>query len=159
MHKKLNDAERREVIEKINGEYEADLEMEGTLLEKPEKRGARKIFLYTGDFLPKVPAEWTGSHLCTIRENDVILSIEGAQAAGKTAEKVIDLSREDAEDVMAGRDMEIETGKAPGYYILKMGKDVIGIGKIGGNRIINQTPKSRRTRKQYVRGFPHQGRG
>jgi NOL1/NOP2/fmu family ribosome biogenesis protein len=50
---------------------------------------------------------------------------------------------------MSGRDVELAEEKEKGYYILLNGDVVLGIGLAEGNKVINQTPKSRRTLQQY----------
>jgi len=149
MLKKLDREEERALIEGVDRQYGSKLEICGLFLEKQEKRGARKIFLYTGERIPNVPAEWTGQHFCTVKEDIIIPSIEGAEALGRTAEKVIELSHEEDVYIMSGRDVELEEEKGRGYYILKTGDDVLGIGLVENRRIINQTPKSRRTMQQF----------
>lgn len=150
MIKKLSPEEKEKVVGVIDSYYGSKLVIEGIFLLKEEKREAKKIFLYTGERLPGVPAEWTGQHFCTLKENDVILSIEGAQAVGKTAGKMIGLSYEEARYIMSGRDLGLKEAKEKGYYILKTGDDILGIGLIADEKkIINQTPKSRRTLQQF----------
>lgn len=140
------------LVEKINLQYGANLSFEGRLLTKNEKRGAKKIFRFTGSKVPHVPAEWVGSHFCTVdADGAVIPSIEGAQLIGLTAEKVVSVSYEDAEIIMAGKDIGAKDGLIEGYYLLKTGADVLGVGKVEGGRILSFIPKSRRTSKQYSR--------
>jgi NOL1/NOP2/fmu family ribosome biogenesis protein len=140
------------LVEKINLQYGARLSFEGRLLTKNEKRGAKKIFRFTGSKVPHVPAEWVGSHFCTVdADGAVIPSIEGAQQIGLTAEKIILVSGAEAEDIMAGKDIDAKEGLTEGYYLLKSGDDVLGVGKIEGGRILSFIPKSRRTSKQYSR--------
>ena len=149
MLRKLKREEKEKLIEDINLQYESCLEIDGLFLSKDEKRESIKIFLYTGERIPNVPAEWTGIHFCTIRDGTIIPSIEGAQYIGQTAKKVIDLDYEQAKYVMSGRDVDIAEEKEKGYYILLNGDNVLGIGLAENNKIINQTPKSRRTMQQY----------
>ncbi len=149
MLRKLKKEEKDSLIEDINLQYESCLEIEGLFLSKDEKRESKKIFLYTGERIPDVPAEWTGIHFCTIREGTIIPSIEGAQYIGQTAKKGIDLDYEQAKYVMSGRDVDMPEEKEKGYYILRSGDDVLGIGLADNKKIINQTPKSRRTMQQY----------
>ncbi len=149
MIRKLKKEDAEELFAEIDGQYGSKLVLEGMFLSKDEKRESRKLFLYTGDALPDVPAEWTGIHFCTIRDGVVFPSIEGAEAIGKTASKAIELSREEAEYIMSGRDVVIGEETQAGYYILKAGDDILGIGLVEGKKVINQTPKSRRTRQQY----------
>jgi len=90
-----------------------------------------------------------GIHFCTIRDGVVIPSIEGAQYIGQSAKKVIELSYRQAEYIMSGRDVDLPGGYERGYYILLTGSEVIGVGLVENKKIINQTPKSRRTIQQY----------
>jgi hypothetical protein len=150
MIRKLKKEEAEKLMEEMNLQYDSQLKEEGLFLSKDEKRESRKIFLYTGDAIPNVPAEWTGQHYCTITGDKMIIpSIEGAQAIGKTAKKTIDLDYEQAKYVMSGRDVEVAEEKEGGYYILKTGRDVLGVGFVEGRKILNRTPKSRRTMQQY----------
>lgn len=149
MLRKLKKEEKDSLIEDINLQYESCLEVEGLFLSKDEKRESKKIFLYTGERIPDVPAEWTGIHFCTIKEGIIIPSIEGAQYIGQTAKKVIDLDKEQAAYVMSGRDVDLAEEKEKGYYILLNGNDVLGIGLAENKKILNMTPKSRRTMQQY----------
>ena len=149
MLRKLKKEEKDKIIADINSQYDASLELDGLLLSKDEKRESTKLFLYTGDRIPDVPAEWMGIHFCTIKEGMIIPSIEGAQYIGQTAKKVIGLSYEQARYIMSGRDIDIEEDREKGYYILLTDEEVIGIGLAENKKIINQTPKSRRTMQQY----------
>jgi len=146
----MTEEETREFIGKINQQYQADLVLEGLLFQKDEKRDSKKIFLFTGTHIPKVPAEWIGQHFGTIEsDGNVTLSIEGVQKVAGTARKTIELSRDDADEVFAGKDLGTTAGKTDGYYILKTKGEVLGIGRVEGDKLMNQTPKSRRTRQQY----------
>jgi NOL1/NOP2/fmu family ribosome biogenesis protein len=149
MLRKLKKEEKDLLIADINRQYDSCLEVDGLFLSKDEKRESIKIFLYTGDRIPDVPAEWTGIHFCTIKEGVIIPSIEGAQYIGQTANKVIELDYEQAKYIMSGRDLDISDEKEKGYYILLNGDDVMGIGLAENKKILNMTPKSRRTLQQY----------
>lgn len=149
MLRKLKKEEKEKLISDINKQYDACLEVDGLFLSKDEKRESIKLFLYTGERIPDVPAEWTGIHFCTIKEDVIIPSIEGAQYIGQTANKVINLDSEQAKYIMSGRDVDLTEEKEKGYYILLNGDVVLGIGLAEGNKVINQTPKSRRTLQQY----------
>ena len=89
MLRKLSSEEAAELVGKINAQYESNLDASGIFLSKDEKREAKKIFFYSGDHIPNVPAEWTGLHFCTVKDGVVIPSIEGAQAYGRTAKRAI----------------------------------------------------------------------
>ena len=149
MLRKLKKEEKDLLIKDINQQYDSCLEVDGLFLSKDEKRESIKIFLYTGERIPDVPAEWTGIHFCTIKEGLIIPSIEGSQYIGQTANKVINLDYEQANYIMSGRDLDIAEEKEKGYYILLNGDDVMGVGLAGNKKIMNMTPKSRRTLQQY----------
>jgi len=149
MLRKLKKEEKDLLIKDINQQYDSCLEVDGLFLSKDEKRESIKIFLYTGERIPDVPAEWTGIHFCTIKEGVIIPSIEGAQYIGQTANKVIELDYEQAKYVMSGRDVDIGEEKEKGYYILLNGDAVMGVGLAENKKIMNMTPKSRRTLQQY----------
>ena len=149
MLRKLKKEEKDLLIKDINQQYDSCLEVDGLFLSKDEKRESIKIFLYTGERIPDVPAEWTGIHFCTIKEGVIIPSIEGSQYIGQTANKVIELDYEQAKYIMSGRDLDIAEDKEMGYYILLNGDDVMGVGLAENKKIMNMTPKSRRTLQQY----------
>jgi len=149
MLRKLKKEEKDLLIKDINQQYDSCLEVDGLFLSKDEKRESIKIFLYTGERIPDVPAEWTGIHFCTIKEGLIIPSIEGSQYIGQTANKVINLDYEQANYIMSGRDLDIAEEKEKGYYILLNGDDVMGVGLAENKKIMNMTPKSRRTLQQY----------
>ena len=148
MRKQMSDLESEEFIKEINSTYELNLVVEGIFFAKDEKRGAKKIFFFTGSHTPKVALEWIGQHFATISEKGIIdLSIEGAQSVGRTAKKTISLSETEAGDLFAGKDLE--TKEADGNYILKTGNDILCSAKVENKIILNPIPKSRRTRYQY----------
>lgn len=118
MRKQMSDSETKDFIEEVNRIFHSNLILEGLFFAKDEKRGAKKIFLFTGSHVPNVALEWLGQHFATIAENgEISLSIEGAQAVGRTAKNTIELSTNQANDLYAGKDLPIK--KADGFYILK----------------------------------------
>jgi NOL1/NOP2/fmu family ribosome biogenesis protein len=150
MRKQMTEDEVTEFIRKTDAVYDSSLILEGLLFAKDEKRDAKKIFLFTGSHIPKVAIEWIGQHFATMESDGAIkLSIEGAQAVGATAKKTINLTNDEAEDLFAGREIELETKTVDGYYLIKKGGLILGAGKIENNKIISPIPKSRRTRQQY----------
>ena len=145
----MSDLEAREFIEEVNRQFQAELTLEGILFSKDEKREAKKIFLFTGSHAPKVPAEWIGQHFATIdSDGSISLSIEGAEKVGETAKKTVNLSRNEADEAMAGKGFDIEE-KPDGFYIMKTGDKALGLCRVEGKNLISLVPKSRRTHQQY----------
>lgn len=150
MRRLMTEEEVLELVKKINSEFGSDFNpAEFKFFIKDEKKG-RKIFLYSGNEIPKIPVEWIGLHFGTIQDNKFISSIEGAQIIGKTAtKKVLEIGKEDVVNIMSGIDLDLKEEKPTDYYILKSGKDILGVGRLEGIKIINLIPKSRRTSRQY----------
>lgn len=150
MLKELSEEEKRKLIAEVNKQYSVDLSLEGNFFSKKEKHNTTKIFYYTGSRIPRLPVDWVGSHLFTIDSSGVILpSIEGAQKIAETTEKFINVPEDDAEEIMAGRDIKSNERHEEGYYILKSGDLVLGVCKAVGDTLLSLIPKSRRTFKQY----------
>ena len=142
MAEKMGEQEKTEAIRRINEYYGSSFTTEFTLLKKDEKDG-EKIFIYSGGEIPKLPLEWVGLHLATIAQ-DVLLSIEGAQMVGKTAAKTIEITRQQADELMRGLDLNY-AGEIRGYVILKQAQNIIGVCIAEEGKITNTLPKSRRT--------------
>ena len=137
----MNEAEKLDALKKINDYYGSSFSTDHILLRKEEKDGL-KIFIYSGSLTPKIQIEWMGLHLATLG-GEVLLSIEGAQMIGKTARKTIEITRNDADDLMKGLDLKY-AGELLGFVILKQAANIIGIGKAEEGKIINTLPHSRR---------------
>ena len=85
-----------------------------------------------------------GVYFAEIANDEIRLSIEGSQIAGKRASKnVVELSEEEALRIFKGEDLEKETN-CKGFVILKHDGDFLGTGKIKGNKILNFVSKARR---------------
>ena len=85
-----------------------------------------------------------GAYFAEIANDEIRLSIEGSQIAGKHASKnVVELSEEDALKIFKGDDLEKETD-CEGFVILKHNDDFLGTGKVKGNKILNFISKARR---------------
>lgn len=150
MRRLMADDETIELAKKINQKFGSDFNPANLrFFVKDEKRGDKKIFLYSGKEIPKIPAEWIGLHFGTIQNEEFIPSIEGAQIIGRTATMIMDIGKEEAIDIMSGFDIGPSEEKPAGRYILKSGRDIIGVGKLEGKKIINIIPRSRRISRQY----------
>ncbi len=151
MRRLMTDEEISDLVKKINSEFSSNFDpLDLKFFLKDEKRGDKKIFLYSGGELPKIPIEWIGLHFGTIQEDGFIPSIEGAQIIGRTAKmKILEVSKKGTLDIMSGFDICLTEEKPTGCYILKFGKDILGVGKISGKMIMNIIPKSRRISGQF----------
>ncbi len=153
MRRLMTGEEVLELVRKINLEFGSDFNpAEFKFFIKDEKKKGKKIFIYSGEEIPKIPIEWIGFHFGTIHDDKFIPSIEGAQIIGRTATmRILDIDKKEAIDVMSGFDIGVTEEKPAGCYILKSGEDIIGVGKLEGKKIINIIPKSRRISRQFRR--------
>lgn len=79
-----------------------------------------------------------------MKNNDIRLSIEGAQLVGPHATKnVVALDNEALRHWMYGEDVALKTD-AGGYVILMYEKYIVGCGYVRDGTILNYVPKNRR---------------
>ncbi|MBD3262518.1 MAG: hypothetical protein GF334_12770 [Candidatus Altiarchaeales archaeon] len=143
MIEKLDKSKSKKILGDINTHFQSDYEPTGTLLSK-KKGDTLKIFLYSGDYLPESLLHWVGVHIASFNGYLRLLSVEGAQAVAKTADRnVVEVSKKQVEQVMAGRDIEVD-GMYEGCVILRRGPDVVGVGTAENKKIVNEIATSRR---------------
>ena len=111
-------------------------------------RGKEKIYAITRDVemidLKKIHINSIGLYIAEVKNDQLRLSIEGAQLIGPNATKnVCELSTEQLKKWFQGQDIEAE-GNYEGFVILKHGNDYIGSGKYKEGTILNFVPKARR---------------
>ncbi|MBN1923171.1 MAG: hypothetical protein JW791_00225 [Nanoarchaeota archaeon] len=92
--------------------------------------------------------EAMGLYFCFFDSERFRLSPEAAQLVGESAGKnVLLISDEQAEQLIRGFDIDIETGLDAEYIILKTSKGIIGVGKNHKSKVLCQFRKNRRIRK------------
>lgn len=153
MLKILNTKEKAEIEKKLKENFGIE-KINGMII----KMGEEKLFFFSGDFnendIRKIGEiafiERIGIYFAKIIQNDIKLSIEGAQILKSQIKKnIIEISKEQAEQWMQGKDLDISTGKKE-FVILKHKDDFLGSGKASESKIGNFIPKSRRLKIKNI---------
>lgn len=133
-------------LEKIvKKHFEAEVP-KGKILARKTKDGV-KYFLFSGDENPGLDIEWTGLHIGTIIGGVFQPTIEGAQLLGPSAGKnVVSVSREEAEKLMSGEEIGVETSDE-GVVLLEVEGLFFGAGKSEKGKIKQFITKSRILKK------------
>ena len=88
-----------------------------------------------------------GMYFAEVRDNNLRLSIEGAQLVGPFATKnIVELTKEELTQWLKGEDVQ-KKGDWKEFVILKHGKDIVGSGKYSEGIIYNFVPKVRRVKE------------
>ncbi len=111
-------------------------------------KGKDKVYAVTRDLdkieLKKIRINSIGLYIAEVKNEQLRLSIEGAQLIGPSAVKnVCELDEEQMKKWFKGEDLKVEK-EYEGFTILKYGKDYIGSGKYKEGFILNFVPKARR---------------
>ncbi len=111
-------------------------------------KGKDKIYAVTRDLdkieLKKIRINSIGLYIAEVKNEQLRLSIEGAQLIGPSAVKnICELDEEQMKKWFKGEDLKVEK-EYEGFAILKYGKDYIGSGKYKEGFILNFVPKARR---------------
>ena len=111
-------------------------------------RGKEKIYAITRDIdkieLRSLRINSIGLYIAEVKNDQLRLSIEGAQLIGPSATKnVCEMDDEQMKKWFKGEDVTVE-GEYEGFVILKYGTDYIGSGKYKEGYILNFVPKARR---------------
>jgi NOL1/NOP2/fmu family ribosome biogenesis protein len=149
--KTFSKKEKQEIERKLKEQFGVN-EIPGVLI----KSGKDRIFLFTGKISEneinriskEVPIERTGLYFARIVDDFPKLSIEGTQILKEQIKKnIFELNKEQLNNWMNGRDLQIKTGKK-GFFIMKHNGDFLGCGKISVEKISNFIPKSRRLKNK-----------
>ncbi len=148
----LNTNEKKEIENKLKAQFGIK-SIPGILL----KRGAERIFLYQGEFTKqeikkldyiKINVERVGVYFCKFQNNEIRLSIEGAQILkNQITKNIFELDEEQAEAWMKGNELNVKTG-VKGFMIMKYKEDFLGCGKASEEKITNFIPKNRRLKEK-----------
>ena len=111
-------------------------------------QGKEKIYAITRDVgeidLKKLRINSIGLYIAEVKNDQLRLSIEGAQLIGPSATKnVCEINTEQLKKWFKGEDIEVEK-EYSGFAILKHGNDYVGSGKYKEGYILNFVPKARR---------------
>ena len=149
----MNNNEKGEILGKLNKQF-GITNIPGKII----MRGKERMFLFTGNFdkdklraLEEItPIERVGAYFAKRVENidEVRLSIEGTQIfADQIKNNIFELSDEEVEEWMKGRELQIKTGKK-GFLIMKYKDNFLGTGKASEEKIGNFIPKNRRLKEK-----------
>ena len=140
----LNSKEKKEIVSKINGQWDASFSTDLGMLRNNED----KIFLMNPSIanidLTKLRINSMGLYFAEVKDGFVRLSIEGAQMIGSLAKKnVVEISHEEAGRWLMGEDLEKQTDFQK-FVIIKSNSDFLGCGCQVKGKILNYVGKNRR---------------
>ena len=125
------------------------------------KMGEERLFLFQGSLSENqiyeleqtIPVERIGIYFAKIIEDKdgktkIRLSIEGTQIFAESITKnIFELTDEQVEDWMKGRELQIATGKKD-FLVMRYKNNFLGTGKASENKISNFIPKNRRLKEK-----------
>lgn len=149
----MNKNEKDEILGKLNKQF-GITKIPGEII----MRGKERMFLFTGEIdknqlrvLEEItPIERVGAYFAKRVENidEVRLSIEGTQIfADQIKDNIFELSDDQVEEWMKGRELQIKTGKK-GFLAMKYKENFLGTGKASEEKIGNFIPKNRRLKEK-----------
>lgn len=141
----LNNKERKQLQEKL--EKFGIKELPRHLIQT----GREKIRAFSGEISgDEIMSIWNnfrvegiGLNILNISDEEPRITLDGLHLL-KPAKSILELTKEQAKEWMAGKDLEIKAER--GYIALKFEDDLIGTGKSTGNIILNFLPKERRVK-------------
>lgn len=110
--------------------------------------GKEKIYLVNRDIdavdLSALRINNLGLYIAEVKNDQIRLSIEGAQLIGPVATKnICDITPEQLRAWLRGEDLFVDK-EFSGFVILQCGTDFVGSGKYMDGKILNFVPKARR---------------
>ncbi len=149
----MNNNEKEEILGKLNKQF-GITNIPGEIV----MRGKERMFLFTGNFdkdklrlLEEItPIERVGAYFAKRVENidEVRLSIEGTQIfSDQIKNNIFELSDDQVEEWMKGRELNIKTGKK-GFLSMQYKGNFLGTGKASEEKIGNFIPKNRRLKEK-----------
>lgn len=140
----LNKKQVKGILALIKKQWSCTINLDYVFLMNKKNR----IFIVNKDInridLSKLRINSLGLYFGELRNNEIRLTIEGAQLVGKHAQKnIIELADKEARLWLKGYDIE-KKSKATGFVILKHNNDYLGTGRYKDNKIFNFVPKTRR---------------
>ena len=138
----LNNKEKKPILALIKKQWGAGIEEDYAFLMSNKDR----IYIVNKDISridqSKLRINSLGLYLGELRNNEIRLSIEGAQIIGPKATKnVVDI--ENPREWLRGSEVETE-GQSDTFVIVKNNNDFLGSGKIKDGKILNFVGKNRR---------------
>ncbi|HII72650.1 TPA: hypothetical protein HA265_07885 [Candidatus Woesearchaeota archaeon] len=146
----LNAREKKPILKAISDQWGVDFRPEVMLMSNKNK-----VYITTPELNQvewhKYKVDGVGLYIARM-ENEVRLSIEGAQLIGPLAKKnVVTVTDEETRTWFRGEDIAVEDDRLKGlsgYVILRNKDDFLGSGKVSGGKILNFVPKGRRITSQ-----------
>lgn len=140
----LNAKEKKKINEMLLSQFGATLPGDIVLLTNKEEN----IYLVNRDItridLERVRVNSIGLYIGQIKENEIRLSIEGAQLIGSHATKnVVEIVPAQVMMWLRGFDLYTKE-KGDSYVLLRSGDDIVGCGRWKDDKILNFVPKARR---------------
>lgn len=140
----LKSKERKEFFQRLNAEYGYEGPTDFVVYEG----GKDKFFIISRD-LERIPFEdlyirQGGLHVASDSHGDLRLTMDGAQLLGPHCTKQrAQLSVEERDAWMKGQDVPYG-GELSGFVVVAWQEDILGCGRIVGDRVTNFVPKERR---------------
>ncbi|MEM4702978.1 MAG: hypothetical protein QXP53_00620 [Candidatus Pacearchaeota archaeon] len=147
----LSRKKKKEIHESMAKNYGIEINQQHNFI----KTGKYKLRIFTGNISESelnilnytLKIDNIGLFFANVKEKELRLSFDAAIMFGKKATKnVIKINKDQVREWMQGKDIEILNIKFDSRFVLiKYKKDILGCGKVSGNRLLNFVPKERRT--------------
>jgi NOL1/NOP2/fmu family ribosome biogenesis protein len=143
----IKNEERERIIHKLKDQFNVE-----TISEKLVRKGAERIFVYSGSLNEKeileiekvIPVERVGIYFAKEVDDEIRLSIEGTHLLKEQINKnIFELNEEQMLQWMHGSELNLKP-ETKGFVAMKYEKDFLGTGKASEEKISNFIPKSRR---------------
>ena len=140
----LNSKEKKEIVQRINSQWDAGFSTELAMLRNNEN----KIFLMNGEVavldISHLRINSMGLYVAEVSSDSVRLSIEGSQLIGPQARRnVVEISKEEAGRWLMGEDLEQQV-EWRGFVIVRHHDDFLGCGCAAKGKVLNYVGKNRR---------------
>lgn len=109
-----------------------------------------RLFIINPDLsrvdLDKLKVDRYGLYFGELKNQELRLSLEGAQLVGKKAKKnLLTLTKSETQEYFLGKYLEKDLNQPNHWLLLKYKKDILGCAKYKKRKIINFLPKIHRT--------------
>jgi NOL1/NOP2/fmu family ribosome biogenesis protein len=147
----LNTRDVREIIEKLEKQYDCELEFDFAFLADPND----KIFVVDRDVAQidfgKLRINSVGLYFGEVTKNgEIRLTMEGSQIVGKRAQKnIVDLDEGQVRSYFLGEEVAVDVD-VTGFVLLRFRGDFFGAAKYKEGKILNYLPKYHRTKELII---------
>jgi len=144
--KPLNSKEVKAVIKKINDQFDIEAELNYYFFMNNKNR----LYIVNKEYFNEnMNVKHIGMYFAEYKNDEIRLSIEGAQLIYNFEPKKNVFEITDIENWLKGNDLEIEHEDTT-FMIIKYKDDVLGSGKIKNNKLLNYIPKIRRLKSVFL---------